>query len=57
MNDLSHRLVKVYPKGFALDASHHPHITMRRPSLSLAVALVALVGASLLDVQQRFNGA
>jgi hypothetical protein len=22
------RLLKVYPKGFALDASHHPHITM-----------------------------
>src|SRR5204863_6268946 len=22
------RLLKVFPKGFALDASHHPHITM-----------------------------
>jgi len=22
------RLLKVYPKGFSLDASHHPHITM-----------------------------
>src|SRR3954465_4805394 len=22
------RLRKVYPKGFALDASHHPHITL-----------------------------
>jgi hypothetical protein len=22
------RLLKVFPKGFALDATHHPHITM-----------------------------
>ena len=22
------RLLKVYPKGFALDAAHRPHITM-----------------------------
>ena len=22
------RLLKVYPKGFPLDASHHPHVTM-----------------------------
>jgi hypothetical protein len=22
------RLLKVFPEGFALDASHHPHITM-----------------------------
>src|SRR3954453_6064934 len=22
------RLLKVFPKGFALDATHHPHVTM-----------------------------
>jgi hypothetical protein len=22
------RLLKVFPKGFAIDASHHPHITI-----------------------------
>ena len=22
------RLLKVFPKGFALDATHHPHLTM-----------------------------
>ena len=27
-NDANARLLKVFPKGFALDASHRPHITM-----------------------------
>src|SRR5438477_707868 len=26
--DTNDRLRKVYPKGFALDASHHPHVTL-----------------------------
>ena len=45
------RLLKVYPKGFAMDASHHPHITMlqsyiRTADLDKAYAAAGSVLAS-----------
>lgn len=40
------RLLKAFPKGFALDATHHPHVSMLQQFVRTALTGSARCGAS-----------
>ena len=50
------RLLKVFPKGFALDASHHPHITMLQRYVRTADLDKVYVAASKVLAKEKIAG-
>jgi 2'-5' RNA ligase len=54
--DANARLLKVFPKGFALDATHHPHVTLLQQFVRTADLDKVYAAANAILAKEKPNG-